>query len=227
MRLDLHVHTIYSAVPGFPFLRDSFNHFEDIVRVAREKGIDGVGITDHNTLEGAVRFKEYVRRKGFNVEVVVGEEVKTRSGDIIALDIETRIPPRMTVEETLDRIRDCNGLSVVAHPYAYNGVGEEIVRTLRFNLIETLNSCVPSKMNDKAKELAVQLGLPGAGGSDAHRPKVIGNALTVVRGDAPVRESLEKGRTIVEGKTSPRFGVFQKVLLRARNPREIFCNPFH
>ncbi len=226
MKWDFHIHTMYSAIPGFPFLRDSFNSFEDIVRVAREKGLDGVGITDHNTIRGAVEFKEYVKRKNLDLQVVVGEEVRTLSGDVIALDIDQEIPPKRTVQETVEMIREYNGLSVAAHPYAYNGIGETLVRRNRFNLIETMNSCCPENVNMLAEGLASQLRLSGIGGSDAHRPEVIGNGYTQVSDDNPVRKSLENGITQVYGFVTPRLTPLQKVLLRLKNPLYVFCNPW-
>ncbi|WP_455368071.1 PHP domain-containing protein [[Eubacterium] cellulosolvens] len=226
MKWDLHIHTIYSAVPGFPFLRDSFNRFEDIVRVAQKKGIDGVGITDHNTIRGAVGFKEYVKRRNINLQVVIGEEVRTLSGDVIALDIDQEIPPKRTVQETVEIIKECNGLSVAAHPYAYNGIGEILVRSNRFDLIETINACCPESVNILAQRLASQLSLSGIGGSDAHRPEVIGNGYTQVSDNKHIRESLENGRTQVHGYVTSRLTPLQKILLRLKNPLYIFCNPW-
>lgn len=226
MKFDLHVHTVYSAVPGFPFLRDSFNQFDDIVRVARKKGIDGIGVTDHNTIEGSLKFKEYLKRKRLNLQVIVGEEIRTLSGDVIALDIDERISHKMTVEETLDMIRDSNGFSVAPHPYTRQGVGERAVIDHKFNLIETMNSCCHPNKNHKAKMLAIRLDIPEVGGSDSHRPEVIGNGITQVPDDEPVHESLEKGRTRVYGRTTPYFNAFQKTFLRLKNPQHIFCNPF-
>ncbi len=225
MKLDLHVHTIYSAIPGYPFLRDSFNRFEDIHKVAGEKGIDGVGITDHNTIKGALKLKEYVKQKKLNISIIVGEEIRTLSGDVIALYIDERIPHGMTIEETLDRIRDFNGLSIAPHPYTRRGVSEKNVRTYRFNGIETMNSCCSFEVNQKAKLLAAKLGLVEVGGSDAHRPEVLGNSVTQVPDGYSIRESLEKGRTRVHGKITPTLSFIQKVILRLKQPRYIFCNP--
>ena len=226
MKLDLHVHTTYSGIPGYPFLRDSIITLQDVIELSRKKNIDGVAITDHNTITGALKLKEYVKRRNLNLSVIVGEEVRTLSGDIVALDVDSRIKHGYSVEETLDRIRECNGLAVACHPYAGNGMGEEMVKTKKFDIIETLNSCASRTANIRAKELARSLGLTGIGGSDAHRPEILGNAITEVTEDITIRESLEKGLTKVQGEESPKIHRITRVLYRIRKPQYLFRNPF-
>ena len=226
LKLDLHVHTTFSGIPNYPFLRDSVITLEDVIELSQEKNIDGVAITDHNTIAGAVRLKEYVKRRNLNLSVIVGEEVRTLSGDILALDIDSKIKHGTSVEETLDRIRECNGLAVACHPYAGNGVGEKMVKTKKFDIIETLNSCASRTANIRAKELARSLGLTGIGGSDAHRPEIFGNAVTEVAQDRTVRESLEKGLTMVRGEESPQTSRITMILRRLAQPHFLFRNPF-
>ena len=220
------MHTTYSGIPGYPFLRDSIITLEDVIELTRKKNIDGVAITDHNTIAGALKLKEFVKRRNLNLSVIVGEEVRTLSGDIVALDVDSRIKHGSSVEETLDRIRECNGLAVACHPYAGNGVGEEMVKTQKFDIIETLNSCASRTANIKAKELARSLGLPEIGGSDAHRPEILGNAITEMIEDKTIRESLEKGLTKVRGEESPKIHRITRVLYRIRKPQYLFRNPF-
>ena len=226
MKLDLHVHTTYSGIPGYPFLRDSVITLEDVIELTRKKNIDGVAITDHNTIAGALELKEYVKRRNLNLSVIVGEEVRTLSGDILALDVDSKIEHGNSVEETLDRIRECNGLAVACHPYAGNGVGEKMVKTQKFDIIETLNSCASRTANIRAKELARSLGLTGIGGSDAHRPEILGNAVTEMTEDRAIHESLKKGLTIVHGEESPRIHRVTRVLYRIGKPQYLFRNPF-
>ena len=219
------MHTTYSGIPGYPFLRDSIITLEDVIELTRKKNIDGVAITDHNTIAGALKLKEYVKRRNLNLNVIVGEEVRTLSGDIVALDVDSKIRHGTSVEETLDRIRECNGLAVACHPYAWNGVGEEMVKTKKFDIIETLNSCASRTANIKAKELARSLGLPEIGGSDAHRPEIFGNAVTEMAQDRTIRESLEKGLTMVRGEESPQTNLITRILHRLTKPQYLFRNP--
>ena len=221
------MHTTYSGIPGYPFLRDSIITLEDVIELSQKKNIDGVAITDHNTIAGALKLKEYVKRRNMNLSVIVGEEVRTLSGDIVALDVDSRIKHGSSVEETLDRIRECNGLAVACHPYAWNGVGEEMVKTKKFDIIETLNSCASRTANIKAKELARSLGLPEIGGSDAHRPEIFGNAVTEMAQDRTIRESLEKGLTMVRGEESPQTNLITRILRRLAKPHFLFRNPFN
>ena len=221
------MHTTYSGIPGYPFLRDSIITLENVIELSQGKNIDGVAITDHNTIAGALKLKEYVKRRKLNLSVIVGEEVRTLSGDIVALDVDSKIEHGNSVEETLDRIRECNGLAVACHPYAWNGVGERMVKTKKFDFIETLNSCASRATNVKAKELARSLGLPEIGGSDAHRPEIFGNAVTEVTEDRTVRESLEKGLTTVRGEESPQTSRITRILRRLAKPHFLFRNPFN
>ena len=219
------MHTTYSGIPGYPFLRDSIITLEDVIELTRKKNIDGVAITDHNTIAGALKLKEYVKRRNLNLSVIVGEEVRTLSGDIVALDVDSKIRHGTSVEETLDRIRECNGLAVACHPYAGNGIGERMVKTKKFDFIETLNSCASRTANVKAKELARSLGLPEIGGSDAHRPEMFGNAVTEMALDRTIRASLEKGLTMVRGEESPQTNLITRILHRLTKPQYLFRNP--
>jgi len=100
-----------------------------------------------------------------------------------------------------------------------------MVKTKKFDIIETLNSCASRTANIKAKELARSLDLPGIGGSDAHRPEIFGNAATEVAQDRTIRESLEKGLTMVRGQESPQTNRITRILHRLAKPQYLFRNP--
>lgn len=103
MRLDLHVHTDYS--------NDSFITVADILREVPRKGLDGLAITDHNTIGGAL---EVQRVAPFRV--IVGEEVKTSEGEIADLFLHREIPPGMSTEETIAVIREQGASSTCPTP---------------------------------------------------------------------------------------------------------------
>lgn len=104
INLDLHVHTSHSPCA---MLRPA-----DIETVALKRGLDGVAVTDHNTLAGALAVRELAKK----IKVIVGEEVKTARGEIIGYFLTEFIPPFLSPQETLSRIRRQGGLVSIPHP---------------------------------------------------------------------------------------------------------------
>jgi len=179
-KYDLQVHTIYSMSPNYAFIRDAFITFEELIVEAKRKGLSGIAITDHNSIAGAMKFQKLVRSQGVDLDVIVGEEIRSISGDIIGLYLEETIPFGKSAQETLDLISDGGGVSIAAHPYARSGVGEEIIKEFRFDAVETQNSKHGNITNSRAQNLARELALAEVGGSDAHLSSNIGNAYTLV-----------------------------------------------
>jgi predicted metal-dependent phosphoesterase TrpH len=72
MKIDTHIHTHYSF--------DSSMKPEDLITVARERGLDAVIVLDHGTIKGAIETRD--RAQGTGLLVIPGEEIKTKSGEI-------------------------------------------------------------------------------------------------------------------------------------------------
>lgn len=107
-RADIHVHTSYTDGWACP---------ERIVDEALEKGLHTVVITDHNTVCPADRAKEYSLQRGYrNDLVLVGSEIDSRDGHILAIGIESDIKPYQPAEDTIQQIHMQNGLAIAAHP---------------------------------------------------------------------------------------------------------------
>jgi len=161
MKFDLHLHTTRS--------RDSIIELDELIRVAKERGLRGVAITDHN---------EFFRggERG-EVLLIGGSEVRVEGVDILCLFID-RIPKGDTVEELCEWVRDEGGISVFAHPYGRMRsllLKERIAEAV--DAIEVFNSRVPfSWMNSKAAILAKRFEKGITAGSDAHTPDEIGRA---------------------------------------------------
>jgi predicted metal-dependent phosphoesterase TrpH len=141
-------------------------------------GLDVVCATDHNTIEGALRLRELA--DGFRV--VIGEEISSRDGEIIGLFLEKAIPRDLSAEETIARIHDQGGLVSVPHPYSHNRIyrirREALDRVWpTIDAIEVFNAREAfAGDNRRALAFAQANGIPGAVGSDAHRPWEIGRA---------------------------------------------------
>lgn len=161
-------------------------------------GLDVVCATDHNTIEGALRLRE--QADGFRV--VIGEEVSSRDGEIIGLFLEQAVPRGLSAEETIARIHEQGGLVSIPHPYSHNRLyrikREALERVWpTIDAIEVFNAR-EAIANDNRRALAFSVlhGIPGAVGSDAHRPWEIGRAYVEIpdfTGPADFIASLKNG----------------------------------
>lgn len=107
MKTELHIHTSYS--------HDSMLSIGLIALICRIKGIDCIAVCDHNTAEGALKARDRLRKKRINV--IVGEEIFTESGEIIGLFLNGTIPQGLPAFRTAELIREQGGLIYIPHPY--------------------------------------------------------------------------------------------------------------
>ena len=96
---------------------DSVTEPEEVVMKGREVGLNVLCITDHNAVLGAHKARDHARKVG-GIEVVIGEEVSTADGEVIALFIEERIPEGLSIEETIKKVREQGGITIAPHPYS-------------------------------------------------------------------------------------------------------------
>jgi hypothetical protein len=170
MKLDLHIHSFFSS--------DGHMDVKTIVQRAKVLGLDGIAVTDHNSMEASAKFGDF---KGSGLLLVPGMEVSSDSGHILAYGITTPIPRELTIEDTIDRIKAAGGVAVASHPYRkVTGLGEDNIIRGRFRHIEGFNGRTRPAGNRKAVILAKRIGANITGGSDAHLPEEIGNAFTLV-----------------------------------------------
>jgi predicted metal-dependent phosphoesterase TrpH len=197
---DLHLHTSFSD--GWPSPAEVVDH------VTLETGLDVIAVTDHDTIEGALRAAEHSERTA-GVPVIIGEEVSSRQGHILGLFLERRVPPGMSAAATVDEIHSQGGLAIAAHPFwrtermavrfggPVHGIGW-LAADLDFDAVEVENSTPGLGFaNILARRLADGAGCACVGGSDAHILEAIGKAATVFTGRTPraLRSAIEKGRS--------------------------------
>lgn len=171
IKADLHVHTEYSPDCNTPLAR--------IIDRCRETGIDCLAISDHNTIEGALKMQ-----KDAPFLVIVAEEVLTPHGEIMGMFLKENIPAGLSVAETISRIKAQGGLVAIPHPFdkfRQSALDSEITRGLaeqgEIDIIEVFNSRTPLyRSSAKAERFAKKYGIPGSAGSDAHTLQAIGNA---------------------------------------------------
>jgi len=192
MIYDLHVHSKYS--------RDSVLSPEKIIHVAKKRGLDGVAVTDHNTIMGGLATFKLNKSKDF--EVIIGTEIKTEYDDIIGLFLNEEIKTR-TFAAVIDEIHAQGGLCVLAHPYRRYSCPETLVEC--FDLVEGFNARSPKDENNRAFAFAQTFKKPMTAGSDAHLSFEIGRGRIYV--DSDVKKSLQKGTTNIEGNISNYYAV--------------------
>ena len=192
------MHTTVSD--GWPTPKEVVEH------AARRAKLDVIAITDHDTIEGALRAREHAARRA-RLHVIVGEEVSSRDGHIVALFIERRVRPGMSAAATLDAIHDQGGLAVAVHPFwrtqrrtrtgPVHGVGW-LAAELDFDAVEVENATPGFYLvNQLAHRLNLGLGAAELGSSDAHILDAVGRAFTEFPGKTPeaLRSAIESGKT--------------------------------
>jgi predicted metal-dependent phosphoesterase TrpH len=192
MKFDMHVHTRHSKKCGWM-------KPERLVDVAIERGLSGIAVTDHNTIAGALEVADLVRDEGLLLEVIVGEEINTDRGEVLAYFIDEEIEPG-TFEGVLADIRRAGGVSAIPHPFdrIRKGFCEAGAVLDDVDAIEVLNArCL---FNRRALDLCREGKKPMLGGSDAHFYREVGRAWTEY--SAEPKSSILEGRTRVGGGVS-------------------------
>jgi len=191
MRADLHIHTNFSY--------DGLPSPEEVVNSAIEKKIDCIAVTDHEEVKGALRAQKFA--EGKPILVIPGIEIKSKEGDILALNIQKRIPDRLSAKDTIERIIDFGGLPVIAHPFDYFLAFKNIKEHAGFFIekgvaIEVFNASLFFNFcNFEATEFALKHNLPFTAGSDAHSAEFIGKAhLEILKEVSSIDEILEEIR---------------------------------
>ncbi|MHB8779773.1 MAG: PHP domain-containing protein [Candidatus Geothermincolia bacterium] len=170
--IDLHVHTEFSF--------DGRMTAADLLRGCREKGLAGLALTDHNSLEAAFAWAEELRE----LKVIAGEEVRSRHGEIIGLFLSEKIPRGLHALETMERIKAQGGLVLIPHPFDYIKLHRLSSRDLlrlrdRIDILEGMNGKPRfGGANDKALAFARRHGFIMSGGSDAHAIEHLGRVFT-------------------------------------------------
>ena len=169
LRVEFHCHTIFS--------KDSLTKPENLISAARQKGLQRVIVTDHNSIQGALRARQIAPEL-----IIVGEEIMTTRGEILAAFVTEEIPARLTPQETIRRLRDQGAFISVSHPFDVHRNGhwdlpDLLEITPLVDAIETFNArCMSPAFNTQAQAFAKEHNLPGTVGSDAHTAFELGTA---------------------------------------------------
>ena len=193
MRVDLHSHTMWSG--------DATTTPDELAAAVEDAGIDVLCITDHSTINGAVELADRLPCR-----VVVGEEVRTGSGELIGLFLTERVPQGIRAADAAERIRAQGGLVYVPHPFdeLRRCLDEPALRALAadglLDAVEGLNAKTSLRsLNDRARAFGEEHGLAVGAGSDAHVAEGIGAAYVEMPdfdGPASFLAALRQGRLV-------------------------------
>lgn len=169
MKVDLHLHSCYSP--------DANASLKAIIKRCQKLGIGSIAITDHNTIEGALKMEELAP-----FPVIVGEEVMSSAGEIIGYFLKNPIPKGLPPEEVIHRIKDQGGLVCLPHPF--DGLGRYPLKPSfrdsllsQIDIIEIFNArSIRNNFSEKARAFAEEHGFLCSAGSDAHSAREVGNA---------------------------------------------------
>jgi len=223
---DLHCHTSASF--------DSLSKPEQVARTAGERGLTHLAITDHDRIEGALRARDAAPA---GLLVIIGQEVRTTTGDLIALYVDKPIRPGLAPYEAAQAVHDQGGVVGLAHPFdrfrsgagrkGWEGELERVIPELDY--VEAWNArLIAGDGNSRAAEFAKEHGLAGVAASDAHTIMEVGVAYTILDGpiDTPeqFRAALAAGPRLVtsHGSRLIRLGMpFAKAVNRLRGNRRV------
>ncbi len=201
LKLDLHIHSQYSG--------DGIGAPKEIIKVLQKRGLQGMAITDHNTIKGSIKALE-IAPKDFIV--IPGVEISTLDGHIVALGVKKNIERELSIEETVEKIIDLGGIPLVVHLFRnMSGIKKNNLKKIHKKLttIEVFNSCSVPKSNLKSAKVAKEFNLGGTGGSDSHEPEYVGYGYTLVDttdyNQDSVISHINKKKTWGEGEILPLY----------------------
>lgn len=171
MFIDLHMHEM-------TYSKDSFLELDQIVEIAKEKGLGAVCITDHDSMGLKEYAKEYTKKTGY--PVFVGIEFYSLQGDIVAFGIEDYPKERIPAQDFIDLVKAQGGVCFAAHPFRNNrrGLEEHLLEVRGLDGLEVLNGSTSREACETAAEYAKKLGLFTLGASDCHVADKVGVCAT-------------------------------------------------
>ena len=219
-RIDLHCHSRFSS--------DGVSEPEEMVQAAKERGLHGFAITDHNTSACVDYFLSagLMREDGKPVDgflILPGQEITTSAGHLLALGVRLPDLKGIAPDEAMNLVQSAGGLAVPPHPYDNfrAGIRESILRELPLEAIEVFNAAVTFKRaNQRSYDYARERKLAMTAGSDAHHVEAIGTACTVLE-----MEDFSVKGALASIRRGP-VGLEQRYMSRTQALRKTWSNVF-
>ena len=185
MLIDLHTHT-------FPSSDDSFMSPDDLIEAAKEAGLDGVCLTEHDRFWDSGEVKSLSDKHSFLV--IPGCEVNTDAGHVLVFGLDSYLFGMHKPDFLRRQVDEAGGIMIAAHPYRrryrrerahleteYASMVEQACADPIFGLcdaVEGLNGRATEGEAAFVEDLAGRLNMGMTGSSDSHRTKHIGTAAT-------------------------------------------------
>ena len=181
MRIDLHIHTA-------PLSACSYIDPQELIQEARRLNLDGMCLTEHQVVWDPDEVSQMAEAAG--IRIFRGNEFTTNQGDILVFGYDEDIKELLIIQDLRDKVTAAGGYMIAAHPFRgfkTFGIGQLQMtveqackrKVLEFvDAVETGNGKLSPDENEMACKVAEKLGLPGTGGSDAHRIDEIATWLT-------------------------------------------------
>lgn len=192
MLFDLHVHTTISVCSQL--------QVSQILARASERGLDGVCLTDHDSMAIGLELEEGLQSNGLCV--IVGMEYATSQGDFLLFGPFEDLRPGLLATDLLILVQQRRGVAIAAHPFRENRPADPSVLCSGLcHGIEVANGRNTPGENALSQGWATNKGLPQTGGSDAHTLAELGRCGTRFR--QPVRNRAEFIQALLQGCFEP------------------------
>jgi predicted metal-dependent phosphoesterase TrpH len=201
MRIDLHIHTS-------PLSACSYIDPQELIQEARRLQLDGICLTEHQVVWDPDEVDKLAAEAG--ISIFRGNEFTTNQGDILVFGFYEDIKELLIIQELREKVTAADGYMIVAHPFRgfkTFGIGQLQLtveqackrKVLEFvDAVEIGNGKLSPEENNMARKVAEKLGLPGTGGSDAHRVDEVGTWVTVfekeIESEIELVQELHAGR---------------------------------
>ena len=185
MLIDLHNHTA-------PQSWDSMLSPDELAVKAKEAGLDGICLTEHDQFWTLEEARELSRRHGFLV--LPGVEITTEDGHLLVYGLHEYVYGMHRAPFLKEQVDMAGGVMVVAHPYRRNfredegpwvpSYDDQVAKasnnqTFGFAVaVETINGRGSGPQNGFSASVRGRLGMPATAGSDSHDVADIGACAT-------------------------------------------------
>lgn len=194
MLIDLHNHEC-------TFSPDSHQKLDDMVREAKRIGLDGLAITDHDSMGLKDFAEEYSKKVAF--PIFVGVEYYSLQGDIVAFGITDFPRERIPAQDFIDEVYRRGGVTIACHPFRNNnrGLEKHLATIQHLTGVEVRNGSTSPEANALADRYCQERGFQRIGSSDSHLVERLGIYATRLEGEFSTIPELVK--VLKEGKTEP------------------------